>query len=379
MDEKHLDKSYIMIANVRQELPPSKLERIQYKLYQNKYKQGDDESICTINVGEGYIASVVMYPAGYDDCYNECCLGIKLEAIADPTGASHWSWRHAKVSVFCTEQKRRTKKDDKPVLMELTSFDDVLENVIDEEIHYAIRHPDDDRDDFLQRIDRLFVMVAISAPNTRIQRKSAEMFRKQQISVYENSKKYGDITLRIICDEKDIPTEPPRKRRRLEKEQDGEKENGAVSMQVSGIILRSASTVFESMLENEMKEKKEKIIEIHADNVGDVDDLIYYVCCRSLRQGARVLSLIKLAHLYQLNALFDACVMRILKELNGDNFVESANLFNRYEIKDGYDEIVEFGRQPWGRIKNYKNLCYAFRCAIEQAKKHDGERSEING
>merc|ERR1712062_621145 len=110
-------------------------------------------------------------------------------------------------------------------------------------------------------------MVAISAPTTRIQRKSAGEFRKQQMTVYENSKKHGDITLRVICDDEEIPTEPPRKRRKVEKEKesDDRKENDKnepVLMKVSGIILRSASSVFESMLEYEMKEKKEKVIEI---------------------------------------------------------------------------------------------------------------------
>merc|ERR1711951_133735 len=116
--------------------------------------------------------------------------------------------------------------------------------------------------------------------------------------------------------------------------------NDPVSVKVSGIILRSASSVFESMLDSEMKEKKEKIIEIHADSVADVEDMIYYIICHDLRRGAHALSLIKLAHLYQLSALLDACVMRILDELDDDNFVESANLFNRYEIEDGYDDIV---------------------------------------
>merc|ERR1712124_86318 len=111
-------------------------------------------------------------------------------------------------------------------------------------------------------------------------------------------------------------------------------------MKVSGVILRSASSVFESMLENEMKEKEEKMIEIHAESAQDVDDMVRYIICHDLRRGAKVRSLIKLAHLYQVSALFDSCAMRILEELDDDNFVESANLFNKYEIKDGYEDIV---------------------------------------
>merc|ERR1712062_841217 len=101
-----------------------------------------------------------------------------------------------------------------------------------------------------------------------------------------------------------------------------------------------------------MKEIEEGVIEIHAENAKDVDDMIYYIMVHDLRKDASPLTLIKLAHLYQLPTLLNACSARITQELTHRNFIESVNTFHRYEIEDGYEELVRFGRVNYRCVKN---------------------------
>lgn len=79
---------------------------------------------------------------------------------------------------------------------------------------------------------------------------------------------------------------------------------------------------------------------------------------------ARSLKLIKLAHIYELKGLFVACCTRIIGELSVQNFVESFQVFNRYEIQQGFDDLVQFGKENLSelqRLDSFNELPYLFR------------------
>lgn len=93
------------------------------------------------------------------------------------------------------------------------------------------------------------------------------------------------------------------------------------------------------------------------------------------------LSLIVIAHLYQLSTLFDACAARIVQNLKVDNYVESARIFHRFEIKDGYDKLVDFGRNRCRRIKkleSYDSLPFAFRYGVLETQSKDDDSDDVN-
>merc|ERR1712154_607992 len=104
----------------------------------------------------------------------------------------------------------------------------------------------------------------------------------------------GDITLvvkRIVDESHEIASDPmPRKKaRRMEPEgldSDDQKEKSIEEIKVSSAILRSASPVFDQMMQSEMMEKQLRRITVHAHSVKDVDDLIYYICTDVLREDA---------------------------------------------------------------------------------------------
>lgn len=186
------------------------------------------------------------------------------------------------------------------------------------------------------------------------------MHHKMQLELYENSKKYGDITLEIVSDKmkgEESICEPPLKRRKKTKTKSSA-DSTPSAMKASGVILRSASPVLEAMLSSDMKEKQEKVIEIHAESAKDVDDLLYYVIVHDLREDVNPLSLIKLAHFYSITSLFDACSARILVQLSVENFVESVSTFTRFEIECGYDKLVEFGHDHLEEIKQHDSFQY---------------------
>ncbi len=99
----------------------------------------------------------------------------------------------------------------------------------------------------------------------------------------------------------------------------------------------------------------------------DVDDMYYYICTDKLRNKVNAIRLIKLAHLYDLSSLFSACANRIFTELSVDNFIESANAFNRYGIENHYVELTEFGKQNLIEIQkqeNFQDLSFEFKYGV---------------
>merc|ERR1719356_143078 len=81
---------------------------------------------------------------------------------------------------------------------------------------------------------------------------------------------------------------------------------------MSSILLSNASTVFQRMLANDMKESKEKRIRIPCENPMTIDDLSYFIVTGQLSADADVFDLVKVAHLYQMDPLIWACLERLI-------------------------------------------------------------------
>lgn len=145
----------------------------------------------------------------------------------------------------------------------------------------------------------------------------------------------------------------------------------SVEMRTHSAVLRSASSVFQSMLKHEMREKTEMVIEIHAAKTKDVDDLIYFIMTDQLRWDANPLRIIQLAHLYDLPALQAVCARRISDDVHVNTFVDSFNVFNRYEIQSGFQNLVVFGKENLWTLKQLgflKELPFVFRFGILGAR-----------
>merc|ERR1712129_475690 len=133
------------------------------------------------------------------------------------------------------------------------------------------------------------------------------------MGMYELGRETGDTTLVVtpIRDEDiDVFEAPPKKKRKL-------------NVKVSGITLRSSSPVFEQMLTVNMQEQQQKRVVIHARSANDVEDMVYFMCTDKLKEDANVLSLVRLAHCYQVDGLFWKCVEKMVEKVSVDTFAET--------------------------------------------------------
>merc|ERR1739844_310980 len=95
--------------------------------------------------------------------------------------------------------------------------------------------------------------------------------------------------------------------------------------------------------------------------------MIFFITVHELRRGANARTLIKLAHLYEVKGLLEACRLRIVETLTVTNFVESVQIFNKYELKEGYAKLVEFGKRYLKDIKDgeeYDKLPFHFKFGV---------------
>ena len=184
--------------------------------------------------------------------------------------------------------------------------------------------------------------------------------------------KSGDIKLRVVTPlEDDNVHSPPKKRRKLNRKCkkacsiDDDDEKNVVK--VSSCILRAASPVFEQMMESEMRESQEKEIEIRLKHVADVYHLVYFMCTDELRATADPLTLISVAHMYQMDRMFWQCAEKMSKTVTIWNFVETVNTLNKYDIAQGIPLVVAFGKNNIEKLKkrsDFCNLSCAFRWMI---------------
>merc|ERR1712032_563819 len=98
------------------------------------------------------------------------------------------------------------------------------------------------------------------------------------------------------------------------------------------------------MLSTKMKEAEEKTIIIQAKSVKDVEDMAYCMCTEMLRPGTNAMNLLPLAHLYQMKAVLYLCSERIINELVLDNFVETFNILDKFNVKSVFYRLSEFAK-----------------------------------
>merc|ERR1719295_2314155 len=269
-----------------------------------------------LKVGDEYTVDFQLKTASRE-------LHLRFHSVRDPTGGYRSSQRHAAVKFQSYGGYGGT------TLRESEDTEYYMSDVVDKDILGFM--PDN-----ANTINKLSIDIQIKDKQSKDAAVDpVQQYIAQQIKLFEDSKKYGDLTLMIHEKQKESESEsietPPKAKRR--KTNDGNEE-GQSSSSTTGItsesnknskspivtktygaILRSASKVFESALNNNMKEKEKDIMEIHAEDAKDVDDMLYYIMVNDLRKEVNPRTLIKLAHLYELKGLFAACSTRIVADL----------------------------------------------------------------
>eukprot|EP01083_Nonionella_stella_P102032 289929_1 len=237
-----------------------------------------------------------------------------------------------------------------------------------------------------------------------------QTFTEQHKIMHRLSELNGDVTLAIqLPPQDDAPQSPPRKKRKLNddhqcsvcnKEFQSQKaltshqsskkdeahqeyrDNANIDMdtgldctdneiKVSSLILRSASKVFDRMLTTDMKEKEEKRIEIHAQSVDDVKAMLYFMSTNVLKSDCNAFNVIGLAHYYELNRLFTECINRIISNISIQHFAQSINIFDKFEIEDGYDCLVQFAKQNLDELQkepDFDTIPHSFKCLVFKRK-----------
>eukprot|EP01084_Bolivina_argentea_P024465 45575_1 len=113
-----------------------------------------------------------------------------------------------------------------------------------------------------------------------------------------------------------------------------------------------------------MREKQEKRIAIHANSVQDVDDLLYFMCTNQLRYNCDPLHLVQLAHYYEMDRLFSECIRKLRETVSINNFVEIVKIFDKYEVTNGYESLIEFGKNNLTKLQkmnSFQQLSHCFR------------------
>merc|ERR1712130_12737 len=135
---------------------------------------------------------------------------------------------------------------------------------------------------------------------------------------------------------------PPTKKRKRNKNREIKNNNDAFQsvLQVDSMLLTAKSFIFEAMLRT-----KGNKMEIHADKIKDVEDILFFLKTNILKNDCDIFNVIILAEKYQINGLKEECIHRLVENLSIENFVETINIFHRLEIQNGYGNILEFGKK----------------------------------
>lgn len=214
-----------------------------------------------------------------------------------------------------------------------------------------------------RRIGSILVEVQITEPFLEIDDCPINAFLKQKLKMYQDGLQHGDI--KLVPDKDHQPMMQTKKKRKMG-ELDHIHEEAAI-IRTFSFVLKSASTVFESILNAKREESTGKMLEIHDATAKDVDDMIYYIICFDLRRDANPRALIRMAHLYELEALFTACSKRIVSDLKVHNFAESVHIFTRFSIEEGFQDLVDFGKANLKVLREqnlFQELPFLFRYGL---------------
>merc|ERR1712228_11685 len=188
----------------------------------------------------------------------------------------------------------------------------------------------------------------------------------------------GDITLivKVKNDENEDLYAPPakkQKRNHNKKENENENESNVINnnnnketkLKASSVILIAGSPVFSSILLNETAESDQRTIIVHAKSVKDVEDLLFFMSTNELKPDCNVFNVIQLDHFYQMKQLELQCVNKLIQNISVKNFVATINLFDRYEIVEEYQALIDFAKKNLDELKkepNFLQLSHTFRC-----------------
>eukprot|EP01083_Nonionella_stella_P094542 265292_1 len=93
-----------------------------------------------------------------------------------------------------------------------------------------------------------------------------------------------------------------------------------------------------------MREKQEKRIEIKAESVDDIKALTYFMSTNILKTECNPWNMIALAHYYEMNRLLQQCVDRIINIISVQNFAQTVNVFDKFQIVAGYKKLIKFAK-----------------------------------
>eukprot|EP01083_Nonionella_stella_P294189 1000309_1 len=135
----------------------------------------------------------------------------------------------------------------------------------------------------------------------------------------------------------------------------------------SSLILRSASKVFERMLDTNRLEKQEKRIGIEVRSVDDIKAFTYFMSTNMLKSDCNPWNILELAHYYEMNRLFQQCVDRIINNITIQNFPQTINVFDKFQIETGYQKLIQFAKQNFDELKKapgFDTIPHSFKCCI---------------
>lgn len=203
---------------------------------------------------------------------------------------------------------------------------------------------------------------------SRTRQRNIIMFESRLEQIHKLSMESGDITL-VLNQETSLGPPPTKKRKRNSRSSSFTTNQ---EIKIVGAILRSASPVFDGMLQSKMKEQKEKRIEIPAKSIKDIEDLAYFINTNKLSTKANPRALAPLAHLYQMTELFWQCINMAVNQLDVDNFVQTVQLFNKYEIEERFQTVIQFGKDNVKKLKarsDFQELSHSFKFMLAAAEK----------
>lgn len=221
--------------------------------------------------------------------------------------------------------------DNKPVEISLETLEDKFMNVT----KYCDTIWSKKYDIAAMKEDRTFQIKLswrFNAFNIRQERPT--FFEDHCCGLYELEQEFGDMLL--------VPVEAkcPTKKRKLD--QYSSDVRGGIK--TSSLRLMSASDVFKNMLTHSMKERKDKVIQIQAESVQEIDQMVYYLTTGMLQKNSNHLDLLKMSHLYGLTTLGYACMDHLVKDISVESFVGTKSAFDRYskddDISKGYYEML---------------------------------------
>ena len=117
-------------------------------------------------------------------------------------------------------------------------------------------------------------------------------------------------------------------------------ESKEAGIRIDRTVLKSASPVFEGMLNSPFKECKEGQICIDTDSLQVIDDMVFFIVTGELREKADCLELLRISHLYLLKQMNYALMAELVRTLTMRSLVPTISAFDRYTFNDNRSQML---------------------------------------